>query len=54
MPRLSVASPIGRLTLFEEGSSLAALDWGGDKSAVFSNADEIAFALHERYDPGAP
>jgi hypothetical protein len=38
----------------EADANRAALDWGGDKSAVFSNGEEIAFALHERYDPGAP
>lgn len=32
----------------------AAEDWGGDKSAVWAKGDEIAFVLHERYDPGAP
>jgi hypothetical protein len=29
---------------------LAAAGWGGDRSAVFSKGDEIAFAVHERYD----
>lgn len=32
MPRLSIASPLGRLTLFEEGGAITALVWGG-KSA---------------------
>jgi methylated-DNA-[protein]-cysteine S-methyltransferase len=33
MPRLSLESPLGRLSLFEEEGCLAALDWGGKKSA---------------------
>lgn len=32
MPRLSLPSPVGRLTLFEEGGVITALVWGG-KSA---------------------
>ncbi len=32
MPRLSLPSPLGRLTLFEEGAAITALVWGG-KSA---------------------
>jgi methylated-DNA-[protein]-cysteine S-methyltransferase len=32
VPRLSFASPVGRLTLFEEEGSLTALDWGGKPS----------------------
>ena len=32
MPRLSLTSPVGRLTLFEEGGAITALVWGG-KSA---------------------
>jgi hypothetical protein len=28
----------------------AAAGWGGDRSAVFTKGDEIAFAVHERYD----
>jgi methylated-DNA-[protein]-cysteine S-methyltransferase len=32
MPRLSLPSPVGRLTLFEEGGAITALVWGG-KSA---------------------
>ncbi len=32
MPRLSLESPLGRLTLFEEGGAITALVWGG-KSA---------------------
>lgn len=38
----------------EPDANRAAADWGGDKSAVWTKGDEIAFALHERYDPGAP
>ena len=38
----------------EADAAKAAKDWGGDKSAVFTKGDDIAFALHERYDPGAP
>ena len=37
MPRLSVASPIGRLTLFEEDAGLAALDWGGKPAGDHSD-----------------
>lgn len=37
----------------EADAKRAAEGWGGDKSAVFTNGEEIAFALHERYDPGA-
>lgn len=33
MPRLSLESPLGRLTLFEEQESLTALDWGGKRSS---------------------
>jgi methylated-DNA-[protein]-cysteine S-methyltransferase len=29
MPRLSFETPVGRVTLFEEGGAIAALDWGG-------------------------
>lgn len=32
MPRLSLDSPVGRLTIFEEDGSLTALDWGGKSS----------------------
>ncbi|MGO8917090.1 MAG: methylated-DNA--[protein]-cysteine S-methyltransferase [Stellaceae bacterium] len=32
MPRLTLESPLGRLTLFEEEGALAALDWGGTRS----------------------
>jgi len=32
VPRLSLSSPLGRLTLFEEGGAITALVWGG-KSA---------------------
>jgi methylated-DNA-[protein]-cysteine S-methyltransferase len=32
MPRLSLESPLGRLTIFEEGGTITALVWG-DKSA---------------------
>ncbi len=32
MPRLSLPSPVGRLTLFEDGGAITALVWGG-KSA---------------------
>lgn len=33
---------------------VAAAGWGGDRSAVFSKGDEIAFAVHLRYDAGQP
>lgn len=33
MPRLSLESPVGRLSLFEEDGRLAALDWGGKRSS---------------------
>jgi methylated-DNA-[protein]-cysteine S-methyltransferase len=29
MPRLSLPSPVGRITLFEEGGAISALVWGG-------------------------
>jgi hypothetical protein len=29
----------------------AAAGWGGDRSAIYTKGDEIAFAVHERYDP---
>lgn len=29
---------------------LAARDWGGDRSAIYVKGDEIAFAVHTRYD----
>lgn len=34
----------------------AAAGWGGDRSAIYTKGDEIAFAVHERYDaaPGRP
>jgi len=32
MPRLSLESPVGRLTIFEEDGKLTALDWGGKSS----------------------
>jgi hypothetical protein len=28
----------------------AAAGWGGDRSAIYTKGDEIAFAVHERYD----
>jgi methylated-DNA-[protein]-cysteine S-methyltransferase len=31
MPRLSLESPLGRLTLFEENGRVTALDWGGKR-----------------------
>ncbi|HXZ00567.1 MAG TPA: methylated-DNA--[protein]-cysteine S-methyltransferase [Stellaceae bacterium] len=33
MPRLTLESPLGRLTLFEEDGALAALDWGGKRAS---------------------
>jgi methylated-DNA-[protein]-cysteine S-methyltransferase len=33
MPRLSLDSPVGRLSLFEENGALAALDWGMKRAA---------------------
>jgi methylated-DNA-[protein]-cysteine S-methyltransferase len=33
MPRLSLESPLGRLSLFEEDGRIAAVDWGGRRSA---------------------
>lgn len=38
----------------EADAKKVASDWGGDKSAVWVNGNDIAFALHERFDPGAP
>ena len=32
MPRLSLESPLGRLSLFEENGAIVALDWGGKRS----------------------
>jgi methylated-DNA-[protein]-cysteine S-methyltransferase len=32
MPRLSLQSPFGRLSLFEENGAIVALDWGGKRS----------------------
>jgi len=32
MPRLTVETPVGRLTLFEEDGALAAIDWGGKRA----------------------
>ena len=32
MPRLSLDSPLGRLSLFEENGALTAVDWGGQRS----------------------
>jgi len=32
MPRLSLESPFGRLSLFEENGAIVALDWGGKRS----------------------
>lgn len=32
MPRLSLESPLGRLTIFAEDDALTALDWGGKSS----------------------
>jgi methylated-DNA-[protein]-cysteine S-methyltransferase len=31
MPRLSLDSPVGRLSLFEESGSITVLDWGGKR-----------------------
>ncbi|MBX3185958.1 MAG: hypothetical protein KF819_03040 [Labilithrix sp.] len=38
-----------------EEARVAASGWGGDRTAVYSKADQIAFAIHLRYDaaPGA-
>jgi methylated-DNA-[protein]-cysteine S-methyltransferase len=33
MPRLSLETPLGRMTLFEEDGRLTALDWGGKRAA---------------------
>jgi methylated-DNA-[protein]-cysteine S-methyltransferase len=33
MPRLSLESPLGRLGLFEEDGRIAAVDWGGRRTA---------------------
>lgn len=33
MPRLTLESPLGRLSLFEEDGALCALDWGGKRAA---------------------
>lgn len=33
MPRLSLESPLGRLTLFEEDGRITALDWAGKRPA---------------------
>jgi methylated-DNA-[protein]-cysteine S-methyltransferase len=32
VPRLTLESPLGRLSLFEEDGALAALDWGGKRA----------------------
>lgn len=33
MPRLTLESPLGRVSLFEEDDALAALDWGGKRAS---------------------
>ncbi|MBX3229764.1 MAG: hypothetical protein KIT84_05470 [Labilithrix sp.] len=33
---------------------LAASGWGGDRSAIYVKGDEMAFAVHERYDADRP
>jgi len=33
MPRLSLETPLGRMTLFEENGRLTALDWSGKRSS---------------------
>jgi len=37
-----------------EDGRIAASGWGGDRSAVFAKGDEIALAVHLRYDVGTP
>jgi hypothetical protein len=32
----------------------AAAGWGGDRTSVFSKGDQIAYAVHARYDVGTP
>jgi hypothetical protein len=50
---------LGFALTFEEwmeskAARLAAAGWGGDRSAVFVKGDEIALAVHVRYDAGTP
>ena len=37
-----------------EDARKAAAGWGGDRSAVYSKGDEIAYAVHVRYDAATP
>ena len=37
-----------------EEARKAAAGWGGDRTTVFSKGDQIAYAVHSRYDAGAP
>lgn len=51
VPHLSLHSPVGELTLFEEAGALVALEWGraqsGDATALL---DEAAGQLHDYFD----
>lgn len=53
------AGELGAALTYEEWmpaseARLAAAGWGGDRSAMFARGDEIAFAVHTRYDAGTP
>ena len=37
-----------------EDARKAASGWGGDRSAVYTRGDEMAYAIHVRYDAGTP
>jgi hypothetical protein len=37
-----------------EDARKAAAGWGGDRTTVFSKGDEIAYAVHARYDAASP
>jgi hypothetical protein len=37
-----------------EEARKAAAGWGGDRTTVFSKGDQIAYAVHSRYDAGTP
>ena len=37
-----------------EDARKAAAGWGGDRTTVFSKGDQIAYAVHARYDAGLP
>ncbi len=52
MARLSFASPLGRLTLFEEGGAITALIWGGKSAGKASPLLQTAKRQLEAYFAG--